>query len=91
MRVAAQAAVAVEGVLLEEAADRLAARQEVALGRVARAAVRGEDRRLLRRRHVLARERDRALAKRKACAPSREVRQHEEAVAPVCRELSAER
>ncbi len=78
---------AVEGVLLEETADRLAAVQEITRGRVCRAAVRGEDRRLLGRRHVLAREFHRALAQRKALFRRREVRQHEEAVAPVRREL----
>ncbi len=88
MRLAAQAAFAVESILLEEAADRLAARQEVTLGRVARAAVRGEDRRLVRRRHVLAREQERALAKREASRCIREVGQHEEAVLPVSRLLS---
>ena len=77
----------VERILLEEAADRLAARQEVPLGRVARAAIRGEDRRLVRRRHVLAREQERALAKLEASRRIREIGQHEEAVLPVCRLL----
>src|SRR5688572_13217415 len=87
MRLAAQAALAVEGVLLEKAADRLAARQEVPLGRMARSAVGREDRRRLRRRHVLARKEERALAKLEAARRIRETGQHEEAVAVVVRLL----
>jgi len=84
MRFAAQPPLAVEGILLEEAADRLAARQEITLGRVAHPAVRGKDRRLAGRRQVLAREQERALAQREAAFSVHEIRQDQEAVPLVC-------
>jgi hypothetical protein len=48
-----QPAFRIEGAFLEEAADRLAAVQEVLVTGMQRVAVRGEDRRLVGRRHVL--------------------------------------
>jgi hypothetical protein len=88
VRLATQPPLAVEGVLLEETADRLAAREEIALGRVARAAIRGEDRRLAGRRQVLAREEQRTLAQRHAARGVHEIRQDQESVPRVCALLS---
>ena len=82
-----EAPAGVEGAALEESADRLAARQEILLGGMERAAVRGEHGRLPGRRDVLARERDGAFAKREAALRRHESGQHEKPVAPVLREL----
>ena len=70
VRLGPQLPVIVEGVLLEEAADRLAARQEIFVARMQSPAVCGENGRLVRRGHVPLRQHHRALAQGQAAAAS---------------------
>jgi hypothetical protein len=87
VRICAQPAGGVKGVLFEEAADRLAAAQEVLVARVQGAAVGCEDRGLLRRWHVQARQFHRTLAQREAAWVIDESGKHQETVAPIGCEL----
>jgi hypothetical protein len=82
MGIGPEAASGIEGVLLEEAADRLAAREEIFVTGMQRLAVAGEDRRLFRRRDMPARQLHRALAQGEAMLLIHEIRKDEESVAP---------
>jgi hypothetical protein len=87
VRVGPQATVIAESVLLEETADRLAAREEILFGGMQCPSVGGEHRCLIGRRYVHSCELDRTLAERKAGRMVHEIREHEEAVVPECRNL----